>query len=497
LFQTQITTGSGSGDEQLFNCDDTLIITDDDGARTFPKALNPLSDVATRLYASDPSWSATNGFFVNQTSFFGHNCPTDKNLMFYLGNGMTGTSGAIGPLLGYFDFTNQSVVPSFTQLYDFTSSSNCLGSSFVPTWDTNGGSNSTDQSFGFGWSNNGGQGGAGAVYVTVWTQGSGCRMLNLSTSPPTVTGDYGVTGSATGSYCAGATIHNVKMFKGANAILVDYATPCGSPSTSAFVWTWDGLDMEPCGVNCSGHWTEGMSHWANNPGNSVPNVIDIRPYNAMNTSTGIIGTLPSGGTQAGMDMHFGWNFLDDTAPFFSTSAVPTAPNTAWANEVLGFDPSGTTAPMRFASTNTVQSAFSGAPDFDSNFSIGAVSQDGKKFMFTSYWGMTLGGVTGTNGSTGSSSCIPNGPVWKANTTYAPGSVLNPTAGNTGHYAYITTVGGVSGATQPGTWNQTIGGTTTDNSISDWTNAGAPNCRGDVFMVDLAPYVLTAGRGIAW
>jgi len=113
--------------------------------------------------------------------------------------------------------------------------------------------------------------------------------------------------------------------------------------------------------------------------------------------------------------------------------------------------------------------------------VGSESQTGKYFAFTSDWENTLGSTNGT------AACIPNGPTWQASTIYGPTNILviNPaTANNAGGYSYQATTVGTSGTTTPATFNQTVGGTTTDGTVT-WTNLGGPpNCRGDVFVVTL-------------
>ena len=483
-YQTHEVTSSGSGDENRWNCHSTMITTDDSGSRTFPMNFvdTGTSMHATRMYTSDPNWSSTGGFFVNTTTFWGH-CG-NPNVLYSLGNGQAGTAGAMGTILGHWDFTNQAVTPTFVQDYDFSSSANCLGSGFAVTWTANGGDDQSDNDFGFGFSDSGGQGGAGAVYVAVYRKGSGCRVLNLNTL--TVTGDWGATGAIVGSGCTGGKIHNVKMFKAggaSGAIIVVYASPCGSPSQAAYVWAYNGLSFNAlCTSECSGHWTEGLMDWANNTGNGVPNWFDLRPYTEPGSPVGIVPAVPSGGIESGMDSHWGWNSLNDSNPFFgSTTTLGYAVSKAWANEIVGINPAGTGNLLRFANTYNTGSNV----DFSTQEAIGSVSQDGKYYLFTSDWMGTLGGVTGTGGS-GTAACIPGGPKWDATTNYAANAVIVPTSGqgNSGGYSYQASAAGTSGSTAPASWSATVGGTTTDGTMT-WTNLGVRNCRGDVFVVRLS------------
>lgn len=61
-------------------------------------------------------------------------------------------------------------------------------------------------------------------------------------------------------------------------------------------------------------------------------------------------------------------------------------------------------------------------------------------------------------------------AWVLNTNYFNGSILFPTSGNAGLFYFESLASCRSGGTQPTTWNQTIGGTTTDNTCT-WNNIG--------------------------
>src|SRR5712691_833076 len=75
-----------------------------------------------------------------------------------------------------------------------------------------------------------------------------------------------------------------------------------------------------------------------------------------------------------------------------------------------------------------------------------------------------------------------GPVWTASTTYAAGTLIQPTNAqhNAGGFVYLATIGGTSGTASPNPWNQTVctpqsdgtcsGGTQPDGAIT-WRNVG--------------------------
>jgi len=57
------------------------------------------------------------------------------------------------------------------------------------------------------------------------------------------------------------------------------------------------------------------------------------------------------------------------------------------------------------------------------------------------------------------------PDWTASTAYAVGDTVEPPIDNT--YRYVCTTAGTSDATEPASWNTTIGGTTADGTVV-WT-----------------------------
>jgi hypothetical protein len=485
--QTYVTTSSGSGDEQLFNCASppTRITVDDiSGPRTYPRVFTGTS--SSPLYASNPAWSPTGGIFINYASFWGRNCPTDANVLFTLGNGQFGTAGARGTLLGSFDFTSTATVPSFNLIYDFSSSPNCLGASFgTVTWTANGGSDQSDTDFGFAFSNSGGQGGVGAVYVAVYRVGSGCRVLNTQTG--VVTGDWGPTGTVTGTTCR-ATTHNVKLFKSGGStgtILWAIENPipagnCTDGNGNPYQWQYTGLSLTPiCPTKCGGHWTEGIAYWANNNGASDSEYWINRNQNTPSTLIPIWGNYAA---VQRMDDHAGWNGAvnspQDTWPILNTTATHTPAVTGpWANEVVGISPAAGNPVWRFGHCwNTATSQ-----RFSTHYCIASVSQDGNYALISSDWFYTLGSETG------SPVCVPSGPLWAAGAAWAGGASLTPkgTAASTNAkgYSFVTLAGGTSGSVAPAAWNQTIGGSTVDGSVT-WTNNGLANCRGDVFSVQL-------------
>lgn len=559
LYSPMNASSSGSGEEMHINAADTMIDIADDGARDFPANwyfCKPGG--ATAMYVS----ATGGGFWTYHQGFqWAHN-PSTPNRGYVTGNGTHNISnGGYGTLLGYYDFTNQATVPSFTQMEDYTASGNCLPNGFIVGYATGGGSGQTDTDFavGFGggtdwvasaahnttdlvitlsptvgnaggylyqvttsgisagvglepawgqtiggtttdgtviWTNvgKGGQGQAGTWYAAVYRVGNGCQLLNVYNKAKA--GDWGTNGTVTGTGCVDTSngvaeegIHNVKIFKieGVSGTLeLTMAGNCGSPGQPNMYWAYAQSSLTNsfmilCPSQCSGHETSGLTTWVNNAGNPAPNFIVGRTLSNL-TPFGIVPALPTAGYPNGWDFHPGWNALNDSYPFFSSTYSETclAVATAWDNEILGFNPAGTQNPLRFSGTfNTGCNQ-----DFGTQIAVGSVSSDSTIYMFTSDWMNTLGSITNT------ATCVPNGPSWKASTSYPAalntgGWINPPTSVNAGNYSYQATTAGTSGATQPTPWPQTPGGTITDNGVTWTASTGPASCRGDVFVVQLS------------
>jgi hypothetical protein len=80
-------------------------------------------------------------------------------------------------------------------------------------------------------------------------------------------------------------------------------------------------------------------------------------------------------------------------------------------------------------------------------------------------------------------CIPSGGDYQTSHVYSVGQYISPTSNsaNVGNYTYIITTGGTSQSTEPTSFNQTIGQTTTDSSGVVYRNIGVGDCRSDVVI----------------
>lgn len=383
---------SGSGEDEIFSFDSSMItVCNESGGFFFPMNFGPPFGVAsTRMYTTTDS--ATHGFEFTTQGLMGWGMTLAHNHLLYVLNSTT---------LQSYDFTGNTPTgtpPSPTSIYNYTTSSNCLGSGYTSTGAAPGGSDQFDHDFGIAFaSGGGGQDTAGATKIAVYVTGSGCRVLDLSTDA--VTGDFGPTGTISGTPCL-STWHNAKMFKIGGAQGAIRITPTGV-TCGGVPWIWNyaassltGSFYADCVTYCGGHDANGLLLTTANGGNGLPRFITICSITGgCPTQTGITQNLPSGGIQAGMDQHFAWNVLNDSWPFISSTFVPSAatPTKAWAFEVLGWQPTLGSNPYRFASTY----ADSRSSEFQIAEAIGAASQDGKWFLFGTNWLGTFGSVTGT------------------------------------------------------------------------------------------------------
>lgn len=379
--RSYVSSASGSADDNLWNVDSTLFVVQDTGANSLPFTFNPSSLQAARMYVS--SFPATNGLKLGVSGDWSRVNPN----LFYT---FSGTA------ISKYDFTDRNNPPSPQAVYDFTSSSNCLPAGFTATWSTRGGLSGDDTVFAMAFSNNGNQG--TGVYAAVYKAGSGCSILNTKTGQ--VGGDWGAKGTI--NIADRWTIHNAKLSKDGNwLIIVSDSCTSASCTVGPYFWQIGTTNIGSCGQgpHCTGHWTEGYSHWINNnqAGNQESRPISD-PAAALDLTP--ILTIPN---PTVLDEHASWNNADpaDGLPFvvsFYSSVTPfPAP---WYNEVTAVAPDGSGKVWRFA-----HSFITGKSQvFDAYYGIGSVSQDGRFFLLSSDWMGTLGSESGTSGCTIGQNC---------------------------------------------------------------------------------------------
>jgi hypothetical protein len=366
-----VSAASGSADENLWNLDSTMFILQSLGDWGYTFTFDPATLQATRMYTS--SYASTGGLKLSNGGTWSR---VNANILYTWG----------GTVISKYDFSNRTTPPSAQQVYDFTSSRNCLPAGFSVTWTSAGGVSAGDTVFGMAFSNTGIQG--TGVYAMAYTVGKGCTVLNTQTGQ--VTGDWGTTGTI--NIGDRWTIHNAKISKDGNWLIVVPTTCLSSTcSTGPYFWQIGTTNVSSCGDGkssgqmCGGHWTEGYTHWINNYDNGKE---ASRPFSDPTAFQELNSVIPTG-IQPPLDEHASWNNADpaDSLPFFLTYWSTTTPfPAAWYNEITGVAPDGSGKVWRFAhSFITAQSQI-----FSTSYGIGSVSQDGRFFLFSSDWMGTLG-----------------------------------------------------------------------------------------------------------
>jgi hypothetical protein len=370
----------------------TFFAIGDDGGGLNPFSFNPSNMQASRLYAS--SFPATGGLRIGSKS--GAWSHTRATLLYFKDDYSS------SPIIESMDFSDLTTVPESTVVYNFaTSSSNCLPSSFIAgtTSGTDVGTSADDTVFGTAWSDAGGQN--TAIYATVYKVGSGCRWYNTESGE--VGGDWGPAGSIglPDSY----SIHNARISKDGNWLVIDnggcFNTSC---SGSRYYWEVGTTTVTACtkGDQCGGHFTEGYTHWVNDPNEMVT---AIRLFSSADTFTYLLQSNPSGLTNPpNWDTHQSWNNVDpaDSVPVFSTTTsaqtVTTFPS-AYYNEILAMAADGSGTVWRFCHSFISGTLTNNSYNFDAQEGLGSVSQDGHFFIFTSDWMSSLGSATGASSCT--------------------------------------------------------------------------------------------------
>ncbi len=381
--RTYISAASGSADENLWNIDSTLFIVQDSGANSYPFTFNPSTLQAARMYVS--SFPTTNGLKLSDPGIWSH---VSQNVLYTYN----------GTAISKYDFTDRTIPPSPQLVYDFTSSRNCLPAGFTKTWSTKGGVSDDDTIFGMAYSNTGSQG--SGVYVVVYKAGSGCSVLNTQTGQ--VGGDWGSKGTI--NIADRWTIHNVKLSKDGNwMVIVSEDCMSSTCGVSPYFWQIGTTNVNSCGEGgkCSGHWTEGYSHWVNNNDSPLSDHV-IRSFSEPTSVTNLINSFPAGVT-TDFDQHQSWNNVDpaDTLPFLSSTFSTTSPFPGpWYNEIIAVAADGSGKTWRFAHSFITARSQS----FSTLHAIGTVSQDGKFFVFSSDWLGELGSESGATTCTIGSNC---------------------------------------------------------------------------------------------
>ena len=378
----------GSGDDNIWNTNSTLLMLGDTGGNGYPFSFNPVTMQAARLYTT-----STQGSGMTVTPVSGSWSFTNSQVWYQLKT--TGGTGGLAQIQKY-DFTNRVTPPTPTVVANFKSGGNALATNYTVQWAVHAFNSKDDLTFAAGFSNTGGQN--TGCDVVAWRNGSGFSHYNTCTG--TVTGDFGSTGAV--SIPDTFPIHNIKISKsGTYVVITPTAGTCAGCGISPVAWTVGSTTvvyLAPSGSTGGGHFTEGYTHWINASG-STGNV--IRPFSSPSSFTQVPVTKPPG-LVSPFDVHQGWNNVDtnDTLPFVLTTTSTLSPfPSAWYNEVQAIDPTTGTV-WRFAHTYSNGKSHR----FDAAIADGSVSQDGNFLAFSTDVVGTLGSESGTNTCTLGTNC---------------------------------------------------------------------------------------------
>jgi hypothetical protein len=346
-----------------------------------------------------------------------------------------------------------------------------------------------DQTFFVNASSTTGSESSGNVYVIAWNRTTGCSYWNTGTAHVF---NAGVDqGTITAGSAVTFTIHNVRGAKGGAWVKVQQGVCTGTciPSIQNYFWNVGTTTVNYANAsNSCGHSAIGYSSWVNkcdgmNPPNGNVNGMFINTMLAPNTNVSLPSlTIGYPSPEQQNESHLAWanDNPTDTAPFFVAPYAPANGTTtyAWDNEFL-IQP---TTPVGSALTYR---AFHSYSSLELAYLTESVSQDGKYLLWSPDFLGQLGCIDGVHVG-----CSVTLADWQANHAYSANTIITPTVGNPGsgssggaigHYSFGITSSCTSGATEPGTWNQALGGSQSDGSCS-WTDYG--NGRTDVFLAVL-------------
>ena len=372
-----------------------------------------------------------------------------------------------------------------------------------PDWSACQAVGSTCPDGGVTWTNNNtGAGQDTGIYTAVWNKTKGCMAWNTMTGA--ITADVGWAGApgltcdangceGTGSFGSSCTIHSGKLNPDGRVMFTNpmktISGDCQGNKSNTIAWiTGTNTTYLTEITNRSGHGCWGYLGMLNDPGQPTWGwYYRAIPSSGTPGTEWLVNTVPNPRPPS-LDTHCAWQTdnATDTAPFVMSATTNSlkswglAPNDQpagpWWNEIDLVDTNGDGLTRREALTfNTGYST-----TFSAQNNITTASR--ACFAVGSDW-YNIRNAGGT-----STSCIAKGPIWQASWNYAPGYgmpyTITPAAGtNAGGYSYQNSGACASGTAEPGTWNQTIGGTQSDGTCT-WTNIGVPSgvnaCGTDVY-----------------
>jgi len=372
--RSYITGLGGSGDKVVWNSDSTILLVSDTYGRFFPVKFDPVNfRQLGPLYGRYP-------IFVSGPGVFSHRNP---NHFFRFYNGR----------VKLLDYTNRTTPPTGKLIYDFR---NC-GIPAQVTWQSAAGVDTTDTIFGVAYSTTGTQ--DTAVHVVSYNSSlKTCSHLNTSTGVVTSWPSGKVMGTVS-PVTDRFTVHNVVMKGGLWMVITRQNLLSSSPSPGVgYAWQMGTTVLNHLVPQSTGHWAAGCGRWINSPG-MFGNYFVARHYSdpssfsklwTVPTSTCNTAGAPS--CTAPFDSHpstYG-GCADNTPVCTSTVAPGTQISWAYQNEILCFSSDGSNKAWRFAHTYSYPSN-----NFYAAWSIGALSQDGRFYAWTTNDGGAFGCANGT------------------------------------------------------------------------------------------------------
>ena len=331
------------------------------------------------------------------------------------------------------------------------------------------------------------EGGRGALFVAAYQRSANVYYLyNVGTGIIS----YANCAGGIGYLCAGGSwvqttvgmtdlpdryfLHNLKISKNGKWLLLSqdscaFQTCSTAPGSFQYLWqiSKTSVAVHKIAAHPGGHWTTGFGLLVNLDGDPLVN-LNGRPFADPEKQFPLNYYLKVLPHSLGTKTHPSWNYNDgsDITPVCSaTSSFDWPYVVPWENEVIcyGTNPNpDCSTPGHGACRNTVRRFFHTynpgtcdmVNDFSGCYGIGALSQDGKYYAFTSNWGNTLGS-TSTGGS-GPDGC-KGGFNFQKNYAYHVGDVFEPgDEAENGHRnsrfsVYQVTVAGSSSSYPPGAW----------------------------------------------
>jgi hypothetical protein len=473
------TSCDASSEVNDFNVNNDRIALCETGNAYFVFGMN----TSTHAITKDASFG--NGPIQNGAPYWSYTQPYTLYHAQFCGAGVTGCTNGDAAIFSW-DFTCAGGIatcnPSAVLLVDIASACTIPGLNKITNPNSGYGIevSGDDQSFGGSGTTDQSGNGPGNVYAIVWNRTTGCTYWKTDTGHVWTNGvDQGAV-DISDRY----TMHGGRLGKGGNWWKNDLGV-CISNCQANYGYWWQvgttHINPNTADAGC-GHNVAGYSHVGNKCATTQPNGLFITPW----TNPAAAQSLPSGYPSPAQinEAHTTWanGNSSDTLPFctlFKTTTSTLPATYAWDNEIMCVETDNPGAGKVWRLAHTYSSINLYVP--------GAISQDGTLLMWTSNWNGMVGCTDGTTNL-----CV-NGPdVYLTGAFYGAGSIIRPLSGNAGNYLFQNSADCT--ATSVGSWNQTIGGTTTDGACT-FTNINVSNGtdRTDVFLMVL-PLSTQSGVG---